>query len=120
MSEWREKAEQKLKDESKPGLIKGQIQKVIAMPIKDALETFINQSNEFAQAVAQSGCTFAECLDAVAKDVKTSISDIEAYRRAVGFYFPGAKVEMSLTIRMSEYETGAEKNDVTLSLFDLM
>ena len=37
-------------------------------------------------------------MKAVAKSVGGSISDLEAYQRAVRFYFPGAKVKMQLTI----------------------
>ena len=37
-------------------------------------------------------------MKAVAKSVGSSISDLEAYRRAVRFYFPGAEIRMQMTI----------------------
>ena len=66
--------------------------------VRDALVTFIRQDEEFAQAVAQSKGTFAGCMEAVAKGVGSSISDLEAYRRAVQFYFPGAEIQFHMTV----------------------
>ena len=65
--------------------------------VREALESFIRQDDEFAQAVAQGG-SFAECMNAVAKGVGNSISDIEAYRKAVQFYFKGAEIRMVMEI----------------------
>ena len=36
----------------------------------------------------------------VAKGVGGSISDIEAYRKAVQFYFPGAEIETTMRVRL--------------------
>ena len=57
----------------------------VAEPVAKALHGFCRQSEEFARA--------------------QSISDVDIYQRAVGYYFPGAKIEFKMTIRMSEYET---------------
>ena len=65
--------------------------------VKTALEEFCCQDAEFAQAVAQGG-SLAECMKAVARGVGRSISDMEAYKRAVAFYFPGATVEFQMTV----------------------
>lgn len=62
-----------------------------------AIVDFCKQDDEFAQAVVQGG-TFKDCMDAVAKGVGSSISDIAAYRRAVAFYFPGAGVRFEMRI----------------------
>ena len=62
-----------------------------------ALEDFCRQDEEFAQAVAQGG-SFNDCMEAVAKGVGSSISDLEAYRRAVQFYFPGAEIRCEMTV----------------------
>ena len=51
----------------------------------------------FAQAVAQGG-SFKDCMAAVAKGVGGSISDLEAYRKAVRFYFKGADVRFRMEI----------------------
>lgn len=63
----------------------------------NALKEFCRQDEEFSQAVVQGG-SFLDCMKAVAKNVGSSISDIEAYRRAVLFYFPGAGVHFDMRI----------------------
>jgi len=69
----------------------------MAPAVKEALLTFCEQDGEFAQAVVQGG-SFKECMDAVARGVGGSISDLEAYRRAVQFYFPGAEIRCEMTV----------------------
>ena len=71
------------------------------------------------------GGDFPACMAAVAKGAGDALSDLEAYRRAVSFYFPGALVDMSLSIRMSEYEPSKETTDtdqtgILLSLADFL
>lgn len=78
--------------------IKGNIQHEIAEGTANALQCFCNQEQEFAQAVEQSGKTFQECLDYVAKGVGRSISDFDAYTKAVEFYFSGAKIQFQMKI----------------------
>lgn len=101
MSGWYEHALEKLDKGAKE--IKGN--KAIAMKnaVKDTLLDFCRQNGEFAQAVVQGG-TFSECMDAVAKGVGSSISDLDAYKRAVSFYFPGAEVLMQMRIRLEPAE----------------
>ena len=84
--------------------VKGQKEGVVKRPVADALISFCRQQEEFAQAVVQSEKTFADCVAHVVKGCGKALSDIEAYRKAVGFWFPGAVVDMVLTIRMSEFE----------------
>ena len=62
-----------------------------------ALQDFCRQDEEFAQAVAQGG-TFADCMKTVAKNCGSSLSDLEAYSRAVQFYFPGAEIHMQMML----------------------
>lgn len=62
-----------------------------------ALLDFCRQDEEFAQAVAQGG-TFVDCMKAVAKNCGSSLSDLEAYRRAVQFYFPGAEIHIQMML----------------------
>lgn len=100
----------------------------------EVLHTLINfckQDNEFAQAVAQSNKTFSDCMEQVAKGVGNSISDIEAYRRAVNFYFPGATVNFMMKIDLigaaalepiemtTQPEAPKKKSVLELSLDDL-
>ena len=68
-------------------------------------------------AVAQGG-SFADCMTALAKGVGSSISDLEAYRKAVGFYFDGAQVEYSMTIRLEPADTGRGRESIVLDLAD--
>lgn len=84
--------------------VKGQKENVVKRPVADALISFCRQQGEFAQAVVQSEKTFADCVAHVVAGSGNALSDIEAYRKAVGFWFPGAVVDMVLTIRMSEFE----------------
>ena len=52
---------------------------------------------EHAQAVVQGG-TFEDCMKSVAKSCGNGISDLEAFRRAVQFYFRGAEIRFHMTI----------------------
>ncbi len=69
----------------------------MAPAVKNALLDFCGQDGEFAQAVVQGG-SFKDCMDAVAKGVGVSISDLDAYRKAVQFYFPGAEIRYQMTV----------------------
>lgn len=102
MEEFVSKAVEKI--ESGIAAVKGQKENVVKRPVADALISFCRQQEEFAQAVVQSDKTFADCVAHVVKGCGNALSDIEAYRKAVGFWFPGAVVDMVLTIRMSEFE----------------
>jgi hypothetical protein len=70
-----------------------------------ALIGFCRQDAEFAQAVYQGG-SFADCMKAVAKNCGHGISDLEAYRRAVQFYFQGADIRYTMTVNLC---AGVEK-----------
>ena len=96
MSEYRDQALKKIQAEYKSGKYDryGQVMKA---DVLRQIEDFIEQDDEFAQAVVQGG-TFEDCMKAVAKSCGQALSDVEAYRRAAAFYFPGAKVKMQLTI----------------------
>ena len=96
--------------------------RVMMKPVHDALAEFCCQDGEFAQAVMQ-GHSFGECMQAVAKGVGGSISDLEAYRRAVQFYFPGADIRMQMTVNLcASVETPEDTAPapVVLDLFDLL
>ena len=95
MENWATQAYEKLKKE-RPA-VTGQKEKVMADAVLNAVQEFCKQEPEFAQAVAQGG-SFADCMKKVAAGAGNAISDLEAYRKAVQFYFPGAAVKMQLTI----------------------
>lgn len=79
-----------------------------------ALKEFCQQDAEFAQAVAQGG-SFKDCMAEVAKGVKgNSISDMKAFGLAVEFFFPGAGIEVKMTIDLCASVSGKDetkKND---------
>lgn len=77
---------------------------VVAEPVAKALHGFCRQSEEFARAITETDRTFQECLETIVKGIGQAISDIDVYQRAVEYYFPGAKIEFTMTIRISEYE----------------
>lgn len=95
MTHWKEQAINKLEEGKKN--VSGQKEKVMAGAVFSQLKTFCQQDEEFAQAVAQGGA-FSECMKKVAQGVGNAISDLDAYKKAVQFYFPGAEVRIQLTI----------------------
>lgn len=95
MENWATQAHEKLKKER--SAVSGDKERAMADAVLDAIQEFCKQEPEFAQAVVQSG-TFADCMKKVAAGTGNSISDLEAYKKAVQFYFPGAVVNMQLTI----------------------
>lgn len=87
---------EKLADEQVEA-VNGQKEKVMAGAVAGALRSFCRQSAEFSRAVANGG-SFADCMAAVAKGVGQSISDVDAYKKAVGFYLPGADIRVQMHI----------------------
>ena len=114
---WREQATEKLNKEIKD--VKGQKEAVMKGAVKEALLSFCAQDEEFGQAVVQGG-SFADCMEVVAKGVGNSISDLDAYRKAVQFYFPGAKIFVSMTIDLigDARQTLNEPRGIVLDLAD--
>lgn len=120
MSGWYGQAKARLNREA--ANVKGNKEAAMKDAVKDALLNFCQQDEEFAQAVAQGG-SFSDCMKAVAKGVGTSISDLEAYRRAVTFYFPGADIQFTMRIDLcgSVTEGGApESGGISLNLSDFL
>lgn len=95
MNKWADQAVKKLDGEKKS--VSGQKERAMLDTVCLQLKSFCLQDEEFAQAVVQGG-TLGECLKKVAAGVGNSISDLDAYKKAVQFYFPGAEVHMELTI----------------------
>lgn len=100
--------------------------------VKDAvLKTickFCEQNAEFKQAIEQSNKPFADCLKATVKNAGTSIEDLEVYKRAVAFYFPGADIKCTMTLDLgdegfsnnSETPTGSAGGKLQLDLDSLL
>ena len=95
---FQQQAIEKLRQEAKD--FKGsRYESAMKSAVLEALESFCQQNEEFAQAVVQ-GDSFEKCMAAVAKGCGSSLSDIEAYQRAAAFYFRGAEVKMELHIQL--------------------
>ncbi len=95
MKKWASKAAKKLADGK--NAVSGQKQKAMASAVCAALKDFCLQDEEFAQAIVEGG-SFSDCMNAVASGVGNSISDLDAYKKAVKFYFPGARIKMQMAI----------------------
>jgi len=110
---------EKLERESRT--VTGRHEAVMKDAVRKTLEDFCRQDGEFAQAVAQ-GKSFTDCMHRVAQGVGGSISDLEAYKRAVQFYFPGAEIRMSMSIDLigSAAETGETQSGIVLDLTDFL
>ena len=93
--EFLEKAREKLKKELPA--VSGQKEGAVKLSVMEAILNFAEQDEEFAQAIVQGG-SFKDCVAAVCKGVGNSISDLEAYRRAAAFYFPGSTVRFEMHI----------------------
>lgn len=98
MNKWYERAKNKLETEKKAGKY-DRYAGAMKDAVCEALDGFCQQDGEFAQAVVQGG-TFEDCMKAVAKGCGSAISDLEAFRRAVRFYFPGADVRFQMSVNL--------------------
>ena len=100
MNKYYEEAKQKLRRESQSGQF-DRYGAAMKTAVVKALEEFCRQSEMFAEAVAH-GRSFEECMKAVSKDIKGSISDLEAYKRAVRYYMKDADVRFCMEITVGE------------------
>lgn len=99
----------------------GKYENAVYRHVADTLKNFCRQEPEFAQAVVQTDKTLADCCREIMKGAGQSISDIEVYRRAVNFYFPGADIKTEMRINLcASVETPQANNIIHLSLDDLM
>lgn len=114
-----EEAKKRLEEEAKGGKF-GAKAAAMKQAVKDAMISFCEQDEEFAQAVVQGG-SFAECMAQVEKGVGNSISDLDAYKKAVSFYFPGSEVRFRMEIDVCPNRvTAEEKQTVLLELSDFL
>lgn len=102
----------------------------MADPVCKMLISFCEQDKRFADAVFEKKETLSDCMKAVGKGVTYAISDVEAYRRAVQFYFPAADVDFKCVVVLPTEKKGvvtrgigiaeeSENEEITVSLFDL-
>ena len=111
MNKYYEEAKEKLRGELFAGKF-DRYANIMKKDVEEALEDFCRQDEEFAQAVAQGG-SFSDCMKAVSKCVTGgSISDIQAFGAAVKFYFPGAGIDVKMSINLcAEVEKQAESQE---------
>lgn len=126
MSEFLKQALERLKKES--AAVKGGKAAIMKGAVREALESFARQDEEFAQAIAQGG-SFVDCMTALERATGNSISDLDAYRKAVQFYFPGAEIRMTMEIDVcpnrvqpaeSEEPAAQKKQPKLLNLTDFL
>ena len=101
-------------EEGAKGKINDKYGAVIKTYVHSALAGFCKQNESFAQAVLDGG-TFAECIKYCTQGIGgtsefmfgsgAGISDVDIYRRAVQFYFPGAQVDFHISIITEGAET---------------
>ena len=87
----------------------GKYENVVKPYVLDEICIFAKQNSEFAQAIEQSDKSFADCLKASVAGAKEHISDLDCYKRAVAFYFPGADIKCTMTLDLSD--DGFSNND---------
>lgn len=126
MNNYYEEAKEKLRRELSAGKF-GRYANIMKKDVEAAMEDFCRQDEEFAQAVVQGG-TFEDCMKKVAKGCGNGMSDLEAFRRAVQFYFHGADIQFHMKINLAPHdrddeETSADttgKRPVVLNLADFL
>lgn len=123
MTELQKTAVEQLNEQHKKAKY-GQKAKVMAKPTLDALISFCEQSEDFAEAVHDCSKTFQDCMASVEKGIGNTLSDIDAYTKAVKFYMPTANIDVVMTIATSDQSdktksTAADKT-INLNLLDLL
>ncbi len=105
----------------------GKYENVVKPYVLDEICFFAEQNSEFAQAIEQSDKSFADCLKASVAGVKEHhISDLDCYKRAVAFYFPGADIKCTMTLDLgdngfsNETSTKADSGKLQLDLDSLL
>lgn len=99
----------------------GSKETAVSRYVADTLKSFCIQEPEFAQAIVQNDKTLSDCCKEIMKGVGQAISDIEVYRRAVQFYFPGSDIRTNMRINLcASVESERVDNIINLSLDDLI
>lgn len=105
----------------------GKYENVVKPYVLDEICIFAKQNSEFAQAIEQSEKSFDDCLKASVAGVKEHISDLDCYKRAVAFYFPGADIKCTMTLDLgdngfsnSKTSTDADSGKLQLDLDSLL
>lgn len=118
---FKEQAIEKLNKELKEFKSTNQNAGVIKNDVANTLKYFCEQDDEFAQAVVQNDKTLSDCCDSILKGVSKGISDLDAYKKAVKFYFSTADIKFNMSIDLCGNIDSAETSGkiIKLSLDDL-
>lgn len=104
----------------------GKYETAVKNAVMKTICKFCEQNAEFKQAIEQSGKSFADCLKASVAGAKEHISDLDCYKRAVAFYFPGADIKCTMTLDLgdngfsNETSTDADSGKLQLDLDSLL
>lgn len=97
---------------------------VVGDAVLTALTGFCEQNGEFAQAVAQMSKdkTVKDCIESTVKNTGNAVSDIEVYKKAVQFYFPGADIHFDMRIDLGDggFSNDLPANSMKLSLDEFL
>lgn len=94
--------------------------KAVGPSVLNVLKDFCNQNSEFAQTIMQSDKTVRDCIEHTVSKSGNAVSDLDVYKKAVEFYFPGATVNMNLTIDLGDNgfsNTGNKSVNLSLDNF---
>ena len=91
--------------------VSGTKEKAVCGAVIDALSGFCRQSDEFAEAIVDTGKCLRECLEEIMRGVGNSISDIEVYRRAAAFWMPGYTVQMQMLLIREGENPGRQEEE---------
>lgn len=98
--DWRAKAKEKLEAEDKLFTGSRSAQTVQSYVLR-ALLSFADQEPRFAEVVCNTKRTFSECCAAVVHNAGEVLSDLDAYRKAVQFYFPNAEISFAMNVKLT-------------------
>ena len=112
-----------LKSEEQKKGASGAKAKAVYEAVRDALSCFCEQNDEFADAIIGSDKTLGDCCESITEKCGNAISDFDVYTKAVQFYFPGAVIEMKMTVYTSAFErdaaAGGAKSHSSAKVLDL-
>lgn len=98
--DWRLKAKEKLEKENVDFKGSREAQAVREYILKTLIR-FADQEPRFAEVICNTTRTLSECCAAVVHNAGRVLSDLDAYRRAVQFYFPHAEVEFMMNVKLT-------------------
>ena len=118
---YKEKAKTKLDAELKAFKSGDRKAQIVKDGVADALKTFCEQDEEFAQAIVQTDKTLSDCCAEIMKGTGNGIPDIEVYKKAANFYFAGANIKVTMEIDLigSAAEKKSQGKVIKLTFDDL-